>query len=130
MNRGTFYPELFLRIGVFGTFLGHGIFAIGVKASWIPFLTTVGFSESSAITLMPVIGVIDVFIACMALIWPIRIVLIYAIIWAFATALMRPISGDSFLDFVERAANWAVPLTLLAIQGFPKKIKDIFSVRN
>jgi len=56
-------------------------------------------------------------------------VLIYATLWAFATALARPIAGDPIWDFVERTANWTAPLALLILQGVPKKLKDIFTIR-
>lgn len=129
MNQQQKVTEWILRIGIFGTFLGHGILALGVKQAWIPYLTVVGFPESTAVALLPVIGVIDIGVAFLALIKPIRIVLIYATLWAFSTALIRPIAGDPIWDFVERTANWATPLGLLALQGFPKKLKDIFTVR-
>ena len=129
MNRSKRFAEWILRIGIFGSFLGHGIFALGVKQSWIPFITSVGFSENTAIILLPIIGALDIVVAFLALLWPIRIVLIWAVLWAFATALIRPIAGDPIWDFVERWANWAAPLALLAMQGFPKKLKDIFTVR-
>ena len=129
MNQSSRIPEWILRIGIFGSFLGHGIFALEVKQSWIPFITTVGFSESTAATLLPIIGSIDIVVAVMALLWPIRLVLMYATVWAFATALIRPLAGDPIWDFVERSANWAAPLALLMLQGFPRKIKDIFTVK-
>src|SRR3989338_7266556 len=94
--------EWILRIGIFGTFLGHGVFALLVKQSWIPYFTSVGISESSAIFLLPFIGVIDILVAAFVLIKPIRAVLIWATVWAFATALIRPISGEPIWDFVER----------------------------
>lgn len=105
--------ELLLRIAVFGTFLGHGLVAIGVNIQWLPFLTTVGFSLEQARELMPVIGAIDLVIAAWILIKPNKYVLIYAVFWTFLTALMRPLSGGSWLAFVERTANWATPLALL-----------------
>jgi len=129
VNKRTKIAEWILRIGIFGTFLGHGIFALGVKQSWIPLMTAFGLSKATAATLLPFIGTADILVAFLALLWPIRIVLIWATIWGFATALSRPIAGDSFWDFVERSANWAAPLALLALQGFPKKLKDIFKVR-
>jgi len=109
-----------LKIGVFGTFLGHGIYAIKVNPAWIPFLTQIGFSNEIAIQIMPFIGVLDVLIAISVLIKPLRIVLIWAIFWAFLTALMRPIVGYSILDFIERSGNWATPLALLLLL----KLKD------
>jgi len=119
--------EWILRIGVFGTFLGHGVFALLVKQSWIPYFTSVGISESMAVFLLPFIGIIDIFIAIFALVKPFRALLIYASIWAFITALIRPISGEPIWDFVERAANWAAPLALLYLRGFPKNLIEFFS---
>ena len=126
INYNKKYLDIILRVGVFGTFLGHGVFALGVKQSWIPFLTTVGFTTDTAIEFMPVIGVVDLIIALLALIKPMRVVFLYAFVWAFATAFMRPIVGLPIWDFVERASNWAVPLAILYLRGFPKTFKELF----
>src|SRR3989344_9003331 len=119
--------EWILRIAVFGTFLGHGVFALLGKQSWISYFTSVGISESAAIFLLPLIGALDVLVALFALIKPIRVVLIWATLWAFATALIRPISGEPIWDFIERTANWATPLALLYLRGLPKRLKELFS---
>ncbi len=118
--------EWILRIGIFGMFLGHGVFAILIKQSWIHYITAVGFSEVTAKSLLFLIGIFDIIIAIIALVHPIKSVLIWAAIWAFSTALIRPISGEPIWDFVERSANWAVPLALLYLQGFPKNFKELF----
>lgn len=104
-----------LRVGVFGTFLGHGILAIMVNPSWIKYLEFWGLSEQQAVNLMPVIGALDILIALSALIRPYKYILIYAVVWALMTALMRPLVGESWLQFVERAANWAAPAGLYAL---------------
>ena len=119
--------EWILRIAVFGTFLGHGIFALLGKQSWIPYFTSIGISESSAIILLPLIGIIDILVAIFALVKPIRAILIWASIWAFITALIRPISGEPIWDFVERTANWAAPLALLYLRRLPKKLREFFT---
>ncbi len=129
MSKQQNIAEWVLRIGVFGSFLGHGIFALGVKQGWIPLITAFGFSEEMAITLLPLIGIMDIVVALIALFKPIRVVLAWAVIWAFATGLARPIAGDPIWDFVERFANWAAPLALLYLQGMPKKAKDYLTVR-
>ena len=118
--------EWILRIGIFGAFLGHGVFALLVKESWIPYFTTIGISEATAMFLLPIIGVIDILVALFILIKPFRFITGWAFVWAFTTALIRPITGEPVWDFVERSANWAAPLALLALQGFPKKAKDWF----
>ena len=110
-----------LKIGVFGIFLGHGIYAIQVNQAWVPFLEKVGFSNDIAVQIMPYIGYLDIIVAVSVLIKPLRIILIWAIFWAFLTALMRPIAGGSILDFVERAGNWATPLALLLLLKWKEK---------
>ncbi len=104
-----------LKIGVFGIFFGHGIYAIQVNQAWIPFLEAVGFSNNLANQIMPFIGILDIIIAISVMIKPLRYVLIWAVFWAFLTALMRPIAGGSILDFIERSGNWATPLALFLL---------------
>ncbi|NND06624.1 MAG: hypothetical protein HKN87_09605 [Saprospiraceae bacterium] len=106
------WPEYILRIGVCGTFLGHGIFALQHKTAWLAFLTFWGISPENGLFLMTVIGIVDVIIALVTLFRPVKALLIYAAIWAFLTALMRPIAGGYLLDFVERFSNVAAPLAL------------------
>ena len=104
--------EWILRVGVFGTFIGHGILAFSVKAKWIPYLVTVGFSIEQAQAIMPFIGVLDIIVAVWILLKPNKYIILWAFTWALATATIRPLSGEPFLEFVERSANWAVPLAL------------------
>jgi len=122
--------EWVLRIGVFGTFLGHGVLAWGVKQAWIPYFTKIGFASSTATALLPLIGLMDIFVAFIALIYPMRIVLMWATLWGFVTALIRPVTGEPIWDFVERAANWAAPLALLFLNKWPRKFKDLFRANN
>ena len=125
-----FELEHILSIGIFLTCIGHGIFALGVKYEWIPFLTTVGFSQSTAIEIMPFIGLLDIFVAWMVLLYPIRIIIAWAFLWALATALIRPISGYEIWEFIERGANWAMPLALLFHKGFPRKLRSWFTIHD
>jgi hypothetical protein len=118
--------EIVLRIGVFGTFLGHGIFAYMRKAEWLAYLTTVGVPLKSAPDVLHLIGMLDILIAFIILIRPVKVVILWAVFWAFSTALIRPFAGLPIWDFVERAANWAAPLALLILKGWPKRFKDLF----
>ena len=118
--------EGLLRLGIFGSFLGHGVFALQIKQGWIPYFTAVGLSESMATILLPLIGVMDLVVALIALLYPIRIILAWAAVLGFWTALLRPIAGEPIWDFIERWANWAAPLALLALQSWPQKAKDWF----
>ena len=87
-----------------------------------------GFSIDNAKELMPLIGMLDIVVAFIILIYPIRIVLIWAVFWTFMTALSRPISGSEWVEFVERSANWCLPLILLYMQGFPKSFSSLFKI--
>ena len=118
--------EWVLRLGVFGTFLGHGVFALLDKQAWIKYFLAVGISEPTAQTLLPLIGIADVLVAVFVLFKPLRIVLGWAVFWAFITALIRLISGEPIWDFIERSANFMAPLALLILYSLPKKLKDWF----
>ena len=105
--------EWLLRIGVAGEFIGHGLLAIGGKADWVGWISKlISVNGATATTLLMLIGILDVLVALIILIKPIKSVLLWAAFWGFWTALIRPIVGQSVLDFIERSANWAAPLAL------------------
>ncbi len=105
--------EWLLRVGVAGEFAGHGLLAIGGKADWIGWIgKMLGTGTSTSTTLLLLIGMTDLAVALIVLVKPIKPVLLWAALWGFWTALVRPLVGQSFLDFVERSANWAAPLAL------------------
>jgi hypothetical protein len=59
------------------------------------------------------------------LVYPIRAVAGWLVVWGLATASMRPLSGEPFAEFIERAGNYGAPFVLLLIQGgfktYPQK---------
>ncbi len=114
--------EWLLKIGVAGEFIGHGLLAIGGKQDWIGWISQLaGTSASTATMLLLLVGIADVIMALIVLVRPIRPILLWMAFWGFWTALVRPIVGQSWLDFVERSANWAAPL---ALYYFLKSKKD------
>jgi predicted permease len=116
--------ELVLRIGVFGVFLGHGVFALEGKQKFVEMTQSmVPVDPATATSLLFAVGVIDILVAFSVLLRPQKFVLIYATVWAFMTALARITAGDPIWDFVERAANWAVPLALLVYLQYKSKTK-------
>lgn len=115
-----------LRIAVAGEFIGHGVFALQQKQGWIKYFEAVGFSPESAIAIMPLIGIMDLALALLILIRPIRIVILWMALWGVWTALLRPIAGEPIWDFIERWANWGAPLGLLFLIGWPKTWKEWF----
>jgi hypothetical protein len=102
-----------LRVGVAGEFAGHGLLAIGGKADWISWMGKFGVSDAHlAAQLLVAVGVVDLLVALTVLVKPLKPILLYAAFWGFWTALVRPIVGVGWLDFIERWANWAAPLAL------------------
>ena len=116
--------EWVLRVAVAGEFIGHGVFALQGKESWISYFTSVGFSAETGASLLPLIGVMDIALAILILVKPIRLALLWMTFWGFATALIRPIAGEPIWDFVERFANIGAPLALLLLVGWPKTLKE------
>jgi hypothetical protein len=108
--------EWILRIALFGEFLGHGYFAFVQHPPFVKLITgTTGWSEEFALSILPIIGVVDFAVAGFALLWPFRALAIYAALWGLLTAMSRPLSGLHFMDFVERWPNWAIPLALFFV---------------
>ena len=118
--------EWVLRIAVAGEFIGHGVFAFEQKAGWIKDFEAVGYSPEQAFLLMPFIGMVDIALAILILVKPVRIALLWMAFWGFWTALLRPIAGEPVWDFVERSANWGAPLALLFLIGWPKSGREWF----
>src|SRR3989344_9639310 len=116
-----------LRIAVFGTFLGHGIFALQGRESWVGWIQHfTGVDAATGATILTLVGILDVLVAIIVLARPVRIVLLWAALWGFWTALVRPLTGDSIWEFVERFANWGAPLALLMMLGWPKGLREWF----
>lgn len=114
-----------LRIAVAGEFLGHGVFALQGKAQWIGWVQQmIGVDAAFATQLLLVIGVCDLLVAFFILVKPIRAIVLWAALWGFWTALLRPLVGEPIWDFIERWANWGAPLALLFLSGWPKKGRE------
>ena len=113
-----------LRIGAAACFIGHGAFGIITKEAWVPFFGFVGIPRDLAYTLMPVVGTIDIAAGLLVLVSPRPVVLAYMTVWALWTALLRPLTGDSVFETLERAGNYGVPLALLLLVGGPRRWRD------
>ena len=118
-----------LRIAIFGTFLGHGVLAIQLKPSFLTLMEGMtGISGPLAENLLVSIGVIDIITAIFAIVFPFRLLLMWATAWGFLTAIARPVSGEPVWDFIERGANIGAPLALLYVRQLPTTLKELFRI--
>ena len=119
-----------LRIAIAGEFLGHGVFALQGKKVWVQWISQLTGAESGLATqLLFLVGFLDLLVAVVVLLKPVRVILLWAIIWGFWTAFLRPVVGEPIWDFIERWANWGAPLALLLLIGWPKNFKEWFRFR-
>lgn len=96
--------------------MGHGIFSLQGKQQWVGWMQQItGVNAATAAQLMFFVGLLDVTVALLVLVKPMRPVLAWAVFWGFWTALLRPLVGQPIWDFVERSANWAAPLALFLL---------------
>jgi len=118
-----------LRIAVAGEFIGHGVFALQVKAGWFKYFEGVGITNPDTITtILLLVGALDILLAILVLVKPIRIAILWMALWGLWTALIRwPFGPDPIWDFVERWANWGAPLALLLTLGPARNWKEWFS---
>jgi hypothetical protein len=96
-------------------FIGHGAFGIITKPIWCNYFAVFGIGHDTAYTMMPYVGTLDILFGILILIYPLRIVFGWLVIWGFFTASLRPLSGEPFAELIERAGNFGAPLALLLL---------------
>jgi len=108
-----------LQVGVALEFIGHGMAGLWRSPAWLPYYTFFGFSKGFAHDhLYYVTGTVDIALAAVMLIWPNRAVMLHMAFWGVFTAALRPLTGESVFELVERGANYGMPLALLLLSGW------------
>ncbi len=117
-----------LRVAVAGEFIGHGVFAVQGKEGWFKYFEPFGITDPATITtLLMYVGMVDILLAVLILVKPVRLALLYMAFWGLFTAMIRwPFGPDPVWDFVERWTNWGAPLALLLMVGWPQSARDWF----
>ena len=118
-----------LRVATAFCFIGHGAFGVITKPVWCNYFALFGFGSNQAYRLMPWLGSFDIILGLTMLIIPIRIIPAWLVIWGMVTALCRPLAGEHFAEFIERAGNYGAPFALLLLSGGIKK-ENFFSPIN
>jgi len=116
-----------LRIAIAMCFIGHGIFGVITKPIWCNYFEVFGIGHDLAYRLMPVVGGIDIILGITMLIYPLRSIAVWLIIWGLVTASLRPLSGEPFAELIERAGNFGAPLAFLTLYAREFKITNLFS---
>ncbi|HMI03191.1 MAG TPA: hypothetical protein VK541_11950, partial [Pedobacter sp.] len=75
-----------LRIASAMCLIGHGAFGIITKAVWCNYLAVFGIGQDMAYHLMPIIGSADILMGVSLLIYPVRAVALWLVVWGLATA--------------------------------------------
>jgi uncharacterized membrane protein HdeD (DUF308 family) len=120
-----------LRIAAAMCFIGHGAFGIITKSIWCNYFALFGIDKVHAFQLMPVLGTFDILMGLLLLFKPVRAIAVWLVAWAIITASCRPLSGEPFAEFIERAGNYGAPLALLVLAGGIKwNFKWLFSAVN
>jgi uncharacterized membrane protein YphA (DoxX/SURF4 family) len=105
------------RIACAMCFIGHGAFGIITKQVWCNYFAVFGIGETLAYQLMPVVGMADIALGLILIVYPLRAAAAWLVFWGLFTASLRPLSGEPFAEFLERAGNWGAPLVLLMLSG-------------
>jgi hypothetical protein len=79
--------------------------------------TLFGIPEAWAWRLMPVVGSVDIVLGTLTLLAPTRAALLYMTVWGLFTALLRPLAGEWWWEFFERAYNFGVPGLMLWVHS-------------
>jgi hypothetical protein len=106
-----------LRLALCCEFVGHGAFGVLTKAAWLSYFALFGIPEAWAWRLMPVVGSVDIALGTLTLVAPTRAGLLYMSWWGLFTALLRPLAGEGWWEFFERAYNFGMPSLMLWVHG-------------
>ncbi|MFT3700963.1 MAG: hypothetical protein QM802_01225 [Agriterribacter sp.] len=109
-----------LRIASAMCFIGHGAFGIITKQVWCNYFAVFGIEQKLAYTLMPVVGMVDILLGIILIFYPVRAVAAWLVGWGLLTAMLRPLSGEPFAEFIERAGNYGAPFIFLVLHGTTK----------
>ncbi|MCH8555372.1 MAG: hypothetical protein LAT76_09450 [Schleiferiaceae bacterium] len=101
-----------LRIGLASTFAGHGYYAINQHPGWTVYLDWLQFTPTSTGTLLFVIGILDVLVACFLIIRPNRYVYAWAVFWILSISIVRPLTGESVFEIIKRGGYLACAVAL------------------
>ena len=130
MNKYSTNQKIYfvLRLAIAMCFIGHGAFGIITKPIWANYFAVFGVGHDMAFTLMPVVGAIDIALGITMLVYPVRAIALWLVIWGLVTASLRPLSGEPFAEFIERAGNFGAPLCLLILVGGSNNFKGWFKL--
>ena len=115
-----------LRVASAMCFIGHGAFGIITKQIWVNYFGVFGIGHDTAYSLMPLVGTIDILMGIIILAYPLRLAISWLVLWGIITALLRPLSGEPFAEFIERAGNFGAPLALLILSGNGLSFRKMF----
>lgn len=116
-----------LVVAIAMCFIGHGAFGIITKPIWCNYFGVFGIGKELSFKLMPVVGAVDIFLGIWILIYPSRFVPLWLVFWGAFTALLRPLSGEYFAEFLERAGNYGAPFAFLVMTGMPAGWRSLFT---
>ncbi len=112
-------------------FIGHGAFGIITKPIWCNYFAVFGIGHDLAYRLMPLLGSFDIMMGILMLVYPMRFIPLWLIIWGTVTASLRPLSGEPIAELIERSGNFGAPLAILILSGGGgKNIRNIFIPMN
>lgn len=115
------------KIAIAMCFIGHGAFGIITKQIWCNYFAVFGIGEPMSYKLMPYIGLFDISMGILMLIYPMRIVPAWLVLWGIFTALLRPLSNEPVAEFIERAGNYGIPFAFLLLYGGSATFKGWFT---
>lgn len=120
--------EWLLRLATAGAFIGHGAYgAINEKPGWYGFFDALGIGRATvdAHALMIVLGVAEMALGALALIAPVRALLLGLFAWKMAVEFAwYPLAHQPAWEFVERWSNYTAPLALLIVRGWPRAWRE------
>lgn len=120
------HAMLALRVAVALEFLGYGVLGLSGDKSLLELFAPFGIEGDRALSVLSLVGAVNVFLAAFTLARPLRITLSWMTLFGLWTAWLSPLTGAPAVEIAVRAAGWGAPLALLLLMRAPRSLYDWF----
>ncbi len=113
-----------LRAGTAMLLIGHGGFGVWMhKKVWLSYFAEVGIGAQavSDLNLYYFVGWFEILLGLAVLVKPVRPLLVAACAYKVGTELLRPMAGEPWWEFIERAGSYLAPVGLLMVDRWLRR---------
>lgn len=132
-DRALVWSHWAARVGLALLLIGHGGFALFENKSYFyNYFAFFGIDRATvdSANLMVWFGAFEIVLGLAVLVRPTKALLLFVLAWKLFTELLRPLTGQEWFQFVERDADYVLPVALVIGAGLYAAARDRLRPRS